>query len=66
MTKLEQIESAIASLGEKELKAFRRWFAEFDAARWDIQILRDAKAGKLDNIISKAKSEHRKGKSTAF
>jgi hypothetical protein len=35
MSKLEQIESAVASLAEKEFKAFRRWFAEFDAARWE-------------------------------
>jgi hypothetical protein len=66
MTKLEQIESAIASLGERELKAFRRWFAEFDALRWDRQIQRDAKAGKFDKAIAKAKSEHRKGKSSSF
>jgi hypothetical protein len=66
MSKLEQIESAVASLAEKELKAFRRWFAEFDAARWERQIKRDSTSGKLGNIISKAKREHRKGKITSL
>jgi hypothetical protein len=66
MSKLEQIESAVASLAEKELKAFRRWFAEFDAARWERQIKRDSTDGKLGNIINKAKREHRKGKSTSL
>jgi hypothetical protein len=66
MSKLEQIESAVASLAEKELKAFRRWFAEFDAARWERQIKRDSASGKLGNVISKAKREHRKGKSISL
>jgi hypothetical protein len=64
MTKLEKIETAIAALAEKELQAFRRWFAKFDAARWDKQIERDSKSGKLDKLLRKAKAEHRKGKST--
>jgi hypothetical protein len=63
MSKLEQIESAVASLAEKEFKAFRRWFAEFDAARWEKQIARDSKNGKLDKAIQRAKAEHGKGKS---
>jgi hypothetical protein len=63
MSKLEQIESAVASLPEKELRAFRRWFAEFDAACWDKKIERDSKNGKLEKIIQRSKDEHRKGKS---
>jgi hypothetical protein len=63
MSKLEQIESAVASLAEKEFKAFRQWFAEFDAARWEKQIERDSKNGKLDKAVQRAKAEHGKGKS---
>ena len=63
MTKLEQIETAIAALAEKELEAFRRWFEKFDAARWDKQIERDSRSGKLDKLLRKAKTGHRKGKS---
>jgi hypothetical protein len=50
MTKLEQIETAIAALAEKELQTFRRWFAKFDAARWDKQIDHDSKNGKLGKV----------------
>ena len=63
MSKLEQIESAVAPLAEKDLKVFRRWFAEFDAAHWEKRIERDSKDGKVDQLILKAKAEHRKGKS---
>jgi predicted sugar kinase len=63
MTKLEQIETAIAALAERDLAAFRRWFAKFDAARWDKQIERDSQSGKLDKLLNRAKAEHRKGKS---
>lgn len=66
MTKLQQIESAVAALPEKELTKFRRWFAEFDAARWEAQILKDSKSGKLDKVAAKARAEHRKGKSTSL
>ncbi|HKG75431.1 MAG TPA: hypothetical protein VKA79_14410 [Aestuariivirgaceae bacterium] len=58
MTKLEKIETAIAALVEKELQAFRRWFAKFDAARWDKQIERDSRSGKLDKLAEAAKSEY--------
>jgi hypothetical protein len=63
MTKLEQIETAIAALAERDLAAFRRWFEKFDAARWDKQIERDSQSGKLDRLLKRAKAEHRKGKS---
>jgi hypothetical protein len=66
MTKLEQIETAIAALAEEELQAFRRWFAKFDAARWDKQIERDSKNGKLDKLAEEAKAEHHKGKSKSL
>ena len=57
MTKLEQIEKSVAELGKEELKAFAEWFAELQAERWDRQIEADAKAGKLDRLVAKAKAE---------
>jgi hypothetical protein len=33
---------------------------------WDRQIEADAKAGKLDSLIKKAKADHRAGKATPF
>jgi hypothetical protein len=54
MSKLEALEKRVSGLSTEELAEFRRWFAEFDAAAWDRQIERDAKAGKLDALADEA------------
>ena len=54
MTKLEELEMAIASLPEEEYRRFRRWFLEKDRERWDRQIAEDSRAGKLDFLIKEA------------
>jgi hypothetical protein len=38
---LQEIERAISQLSPEDLAAFRVWFAEFDAARWDRQLEAD-------------------------
>lgn len=63
MSKVETLERRVSTLSAKELAEFRRWFAEFDAAAWDREIERDAKAGKLDTLADQALREHAKGKS---
>jgi hypothetical protein len=35
MSRVEQIEGEVKSLNPDELKAFRDWFARFDADVWD-------------------------------
>ncbi len=62
MSELEKLEERISHLSADELKLFREWFAEFDARAWDEQIETDARAGKLDKLISEAQSEYRSGK----
>lgn len=62
MTKVERISRDIESLGPAELRAFREWFAEYDAAVWDAQIEADAKAGKLDKLAEQALADHRAGR----
>lgn len=62
MTKLEDIEKAIADLAPSELARFRAWFAEFDGARFDEKIERDARSGKLDRLAEQALSELRAGR----
>jgi len=62
MTKLEDIEKAVAQLAPAELARFRAWFAEFDAARFDEKIERDAKSGKLDRLAEQALSDFRSGR----
>lgn len=66
MSKLEALEKSVCDLSAEELADFRQWFAEFDAATWDRQIERDAKAGKLDTPADEALRAHGAGKSTEF
>ena len=60
MTKLKELEMAVASLREREYREFRRWFLERDWENWDRQIEQDSTAGKLD-FLAKEAIEARKG-----
>jgi len=64
MTKVQAIEEQIKSLSAGELSELRDWLLEHDWAEWDAQIERDAAAGKLEKLFSKAKADHAAGKST--
>jgi hypothetical protein len=59
---IEDIEKAIAELPPDQLAQFRAWFEEFDAARFDQKIERDAAAGKLDGLAERAIEDYRKGR----
>lgn len=61
MTKLEELEMAVASLPEEEYREFRRWFLERDWEQWDRQIEEDSKAGKLDFLVKEALEAQRTG-----
>jgi hypothetical protein len=61
MTKLEAIEQAVRELPPQELEAFRAWFEEFDAIRFDAKIEQDARDGKLDQLAQSALKEFREG-----
>ncbi|HMP77686.1 MAG TPA: hypothetical protein PKE12_15430 [Kiritimatiellia bacterium] len=57
MTTAKEIENAIEQLPPSELQAFRSWYAEFDAARWDAQLERDVRSGKLDPLADEARRD---------
>jgi len=59
---IEDIERAVAKLPPDQLAEFRAWFEEFDAARFDQKIERDASAGKLDRLAEEAIGDLRKGR----
>jgi hypothetical protein len=59
---IEDIEKAVAKLPPDQLAEFRVWFEEFDAARFDQKIERDARAGKLDSLADQAIDDLRKGR----
>ncbi|MFY9734272.1 MAG: hypothetical protein WAU59_01155 [Rhodoplanes sp.] len=62
MTKLEDIENAVASLAADELEKFRAWFEAFDSAQFDEKIDRDAANGKLDRMADQALADFRDGR----
>ena len=62
MGKIENLEKQIQELSDEELARLRQWFAEYDAAKWDLQIEADAKAGKLDHLAEKALRDHAEGR----
>jgi len=70
MGRIENIEREMQEFSPGELAAFRRWFSEFDANAWDLQIEEDVKAGRyrLENDprflqrIEKARGSLRAGK----
>ncbi len=64
MSRVEQIEGQVKNLNADELKAFRDWFASYDADIWDRQIEADAKSGKLRSLADHALREHEAGNST--
>jgi len=59
---IEDLEQAVAKLAPDDLARFRAWFEEFDAARFDQKIERDAKAGRLDRLAEAAIDDLRKGR----
>jgi hypothetical protein len=59
---IEDIEKAVSKLSPDQLAEFRAWFEEFDAARFDEKIERDAKSGRLDRLADQALGDLRKGR----
>jgi hypothetical protein len=62
MTKLEELERAVASLTEEEYREFRHWFLERDWQQWDRQIEEDSRTGKLDFLVREALEAKKQGK----
>jgi hypothetical protein len=66
MSTVAEIEKAIQKLTPQEIKAVADWLQEFREEMWDQQIDADARAGKLDKFIAKAKAGYRAGKARPF
>jgi hypothetical protein len=64
MNALLEIEQAVSQLPQNDLAAFRKWFAQFDAAAWDAQFESDVMAGKLDALAEEALRDLHEGRCT--
>ena len=62
MSKLEELCTAASELSDEELRKLRHWLDELEAQRFDAQIERDIKAGKLDKLAAEALAEDRAGR----
>lgn len=62
MPTLKRIESEIASLPDQELRQFSRWFAQFEAERWDQRLKADIASGKLEDLAAEALGQYDAGK----
>jgi hypothetical protein len=59
---IEEIEKAVSQLPPDDLARFRAWFEEFEAARFDRKIERDAASGRLDRLAEQALTDYREGR----
>jgi hypothetical protein len=59
---IEDLEKAVAKLSPEDLARFRAWFEEFEAAKFDRKIERDARAGRLDQLAEQALADLRQGR----
>ena len=59
MNTAKDIEKAIESLPQSELKEFRAWFERFDAEIWDNKIDQHADSGKLADLGRTAIEAHK-------
>jgi hypothetical protein len=66
MSTVQEIEMAIKKLKPQEIHEVADWLQELREGVWDQQIDADAKAGRLDKMIAKAKAGYRAGKATPF
>ena len=64
VSKVEAIEAQVKRLDADELRAFREWYAEFDAEIWDRQFESDVESGRLDKAAERALRDYEAGKST--
>lgn len=61
---IQEIENAVTKLSADELTAFSQWFEEFVADQWDRKIEQDAKAGRLNEVLARAKAHQEAGRAT--
>lgn len=64
MQTVQELQFAVTQLSLDELAAFRAWFDEFEANRWDRQFEADAKSGKLDQLAEQAIADFYAGNCT--
>jgi len=63
-SRVHRLKGQVKQLTAQELRAFREWFAQFDAEVWDRQFEADAQSGKLDELAAGALRDYEAGRAT--
>lgn len=61
MSTVQEIEKAIESLPEPDVKTLATWFDEYRERLWDARLEADACGGKLDFLVEEASRERDAG-----
>lgn len=62
--RIQELESAVASLSRDELTRFAQWFEEYLAEEWDRRIETDILEGRLDEAARRADADFEDGRCT--
>ena len=62
MNTLQKIEQDIQALPVNQVAELQVWLDDYKASLWDRQIQKDAQSGKLDALMSQAKTDFKVGK----
>lgn len=61
-TRVTELEESVQKLSHDEFIEFKRWFSDYEAAKWDEELERDAVNGKLDRMAASARADYLAGR----
>lgn len=61
MNTVKELQDRVRNLPHEDFSKFRDWFIQLEDELWDQQIATDAKAGKFNRLINKAREEFAQG-----
>jgi hypothetical protein len=64
--RVNEIKKAIGQLSVEERLDLMQWLNQSADDEWDLQMKRDAAAGKFDKLIKEAETDYRQGRTTEF
>lgn len=63
---MNEIKKAIEHLSLEERLDLMQWLNQSADDEWDLQMKRDAAAGKFDTVIKEGEADYREGRTTEF
>ncbi len=57
MNSMEEIETAIINLPEKEMRQLSEWLQSYLSDRWEQQMAADVSSGKLDRLLQRVNAD---------